>query len=34
MEIINEHDEREEVGKNERKNESDNRVILSIVKRK
>ena len=34
MEIIDEHDEHEEEGKNERQNKNENRVILGIIKRK
>ena len=34
MEIIDEDDEHEEEGKNERQNESENRVILGTIKRK
>ena len=34
MKIIDEDDEHEEEGKNERQNESENRVILGTIKRK
>ena len=34
MEIIDEHDEHEEDGKNERQNENENRLIVGIIKRK
>ena len=34
MEIIVEHDEHEEEGKNERQNENENRVTLATIKRK
>jgi len=34
MKIIDKDDEHEKEGKNERQNESENRVILSKVKRK
>ena len=34
MEIIDEHSEHDEEGKNERQNENENRVILGIIKRK
>ena len=34
MEVIDEDDEHEEEGKNERQNESENRVILGTIKRK
>ena len=34
MEIIDEYDEHEEDGKNERQNENENKVILDIIKKK
>ena len=34
MKIIDEYDEHEEEGKNERQNENGNRVILGTIKRK